>query len=834
MSRTKTVSYFFLLLVLLFLASTSFAQNKVLKGTIKDQHSSEPIPFASVRFQKSGLGKLADSSGSFVFQLENWPLDTLEITSVGYQDFKWVFNPLSATKDTFYLTAEMVPGKFNMGVVVRSKGVNRGLQMWRNIVKHKDKNDRYHFDNFSYQLYNKLEIDLKNVNKEKLSENKILKKFDFILDNIDTAEGSTFLPVYITEVLSDYYYQKKPSIKRREVQEAYKLTGVKNESFATMLGGMDQNINFYNNFIPVIDKQFVSPISDHGEDYYNYKVADTQFVAGRRLIHLFFVPKRKGQNTFEGDCWVNDTTYAIQKMSLRLSEDANVNFLQKLSLIQEYSLINDSTWFLAKDKIVMDITPFGKTNLSFIGRKTTTYRNVQINDTSITNELAKNKKQEEIILLKTAEGKTDQFWADARHEPLNANEQSIYDMVDSLLQNKSFRNYTKAIDFIGTGYLSLGNYQIGPWQNWIYSNAEEGLRLRFDIGTNHHFSERVTFHGYAAYGFGDKKWKGEGDILYLFNKHPRMYVYGSFVNDFDYGQNYYDEISSDNIFALAIRKQGVPIKYIRLKEERIDYFKEWNPGVSILVSARSKEYHPVRNLPGASYFSNQKGAPLNSFETSVRLRFAYLEKFLENSFYRTSLGSPLPIVEVKYTKGISGILKSSYDYHRLSGSVSDYQSIAPLGNLYYNVFAGRTFGTIPYMFLDVAPGNEIYYYNKYAFNMMNRYEYIHDRYAGVNVEHNIGNGLFRFIPLTRKLKFRQFWTAKAMWGTLSEENKTLNFVSNFPFQSLDGKTYLEVGTGVDNIFKVLRLDFIWKVLPTQNLKTKGDRFGVFGSFRLAF
>jgi hypothetical protein len=107
-----------------------------------------------------------------------------------------------------------------------------------------------------------------------------------------------------------------------------------------------------------------------------------------------------------------------------------------------------------------------------------------------------------------------------------------------------------------------------------------------------------------------------------------MYVYASYVNDFDYGQNYYDEISSDNIFALAIRKNNVPIKFIRLKESRLDYFKEWEPGLSILFSARSKQYTPVRNLPDASFFVTKDGNIFNSFETSVRLRFAYLEKFV--------------------------------------------------------------------------------------------------------------------------------------------------------------------------------------------------------------
>ena len=57
----------------------------------------------------------------------------------------------------------MERGTFNEGVVVKVR-VNKGLLVWRRIVKNKPKNDRYRFDNFSYELYNKLEIDLKNLN----------------------------------------------------------------------------------------------------------------------------------------------------------------------------------------------------------------------------------------------------------------------------------------------------------------------------------------------------------------------------------------------------------------------------------------------------------------------------------------------------------------------------------------------------------------------------------------------------------------------------------------------------------------------------------------------
>ncbi len=808
------------------------SQSKLIRGIIKDQHSDERIPFASIHFIKSGSGKLADSSGAFAFRFDQWPEDTLEITYVGYKDYKFHIDPSQIKGDSINLVVSMERGKYAAEVIVKRK-IDRGFLMWKRIVKRKPMNDRYRFSNFSYELYNKLELDLKNLNKEKLGEIKLLRPFKFLLNNVDTTEGFPFLPVYLTEAISDYYYQKNP-LKRREVFKAIKTIGVNNESVAKLLGGMDQNVNFYSNFIPVFDKLFVSPISDNGDTYYNYKVTDTQYVAGRRVIHFFFTPRRKGENTFEGDCWVHDTTFAIQKMNLRLSKEANINFVDNLSLIQEYQLINDSTWFLSKDKFIVDISPLGSSKLSFIGRKTTTYRETVVNDTSVLRELAKNKLMEETILPDTAKEKTDEYWTEFRHEELNKNEKAVYHMIDTLMKMPIFRKYTNTINFIATGYLNIGNYQIGPWQNWIFSNVVEGFRLRFDLGTNRFFNKNAIFHGYMAYGFTDKKWKGEIDGMYLFNRQPRSYVYASFVHDFDYGQNYFDEISADNIFALAIRKPGVPIKFIKLKEERLDFFAETRSGFSALISTRHKQYEPIRNLPPKELFPMKDGSAFTAFESSIRLRFAFLEKFVENTFYRASLGSPYPIVELKYTKGLSGVFNSSYDYSKLSGAISNYRKIPPFGNIYFNIFAGKTFGTLPYMLLDVAPGNEIYYYNRYAYSMINKYEFIHDRYGGFNVEHNFGNGLFRFIPFTRKLGFRQLWTAKGLWGSLSEQNKQVNFVNGHAFKALDGRTYLELGTGVDNILKVLRLDFVWRVLPSPRPQKQSERFGVFGSFRLTF
>jgi len=805
-----------------------YSQQKIITGIVKDFHSEESVPFASVRFRNTTIGKQTDSSGSFSFYLSNWPSDTLEITCVGYQPF---YFRLNKSKDSIQLNIKMERGTFNEGAQVRVK-VNKGLLVWRKIVQHKPENDRYRFDNFSYELYNKLELDLKNINFEKFGKFKPLKPIsDLINENIDTSEGLKYLPTYLTEALSDYYYQKNPK-KRREIIKAANTNGIKNESALKLLGGMDQVVNVYSNFIPVFDKQFVSPISDNGDYYYNYRVIDTQVIASNRFYHLVFTPRRKGGDTFEGDCWVHAGTFAIQKMNLRLGKEANVNFVENLSLIQEYKRINDSTWFLAKDKFVADVSPLGKDRPGFIGRKTTTYNKIVVNDSSVTRELNKNKILEEIITQPGADEKDKTFWAEARHEPLSKTESGIIKMIDTLTNAPVFQRFTKTMAFIGTGYKDIGNFQIGPWMNWITSNGWEGFRMRFDLGTNKLFDKKIKLHGYLAYGFGDKKLKGMGEIFYLPNKDPRMFLYASFTNDLDWGQNYYGEVSQDNIFALALRKKGIPIKNIKVNEKRFEFFKETFPWMSNKLTIIHKSTLPLRNLiPIDSFSATASGNPLTCFEVSVRLRFAYLERFLESHFYRTSLGSVYPIGEINITRGFPGVFNSSYKYTKVSASVSDYFKIPPFGNISWYVYGGQTFGTLPYTLLDIAPGNELYYYNTYAFNMMNRWEFIHDKYAGINFEHNIGNGIFRLFP---KLRFRQFWTAKTLWGSLSNSNKSLNFKQGHNFQSLDGKTYLELGTGVENIFKIFRIDFVWRVLPST-LPRQGDKsFGIFGSFKVTF
>ncbi len=817
------------LLIFFIVGYSSQAQTFHITGVVKDAHNEEPIPFASVVAKTAKRGTATDSLGTFSIEFHKELTDSLIITYVGY--FRKAV-PMAMFKDsgTVVIRLERAEGQ---NAFVKTKA-NWGIILWRKVVRHKVLNDRRRYTCYSYELHNKLELDLNRINKEKLKDIKVLKPFDFVLNNVDSSEGTPILPVFLTETISDFYFQRSPK-RTREVIKASKTNGINNESVTKLLGGMYQNVDVYDNFIPVFDKQFVSPLSDNGNLYYNYSVPDTQMVNGRRFFHWVFSAKHKGDNTFEGDAWIHESTFAVQRIQLRLTGKSTVNYIENLSIYQDYRMLGDSLWFLAKDKFIADVYPVGKNKFGMKGRKTTTYRDVRVNELqAVQPELEKNKLHEEVVVLKDAEQKTDTFWTASRHEDLNKNEKAIYHMIDTLQQMPLFKKYTSNITFLTTGYKAIENYEIGPWFNWISTNAWEGLRLRFDLGTTPGFSKTVYLHAYLAYGFADQKFKGKAEAYWFLKKNPRSYLHGALMKDLDNGQNYYDEVSLDNIFTLAIRKPNIPIKFMKIEFQQLEYFVSSLNGFSVKLGAIHKLYEPLQNLPPKEHYKGGPGDPLNNFETSVAFRFAYLERFLDGNYFRTSLGSDYPIVEVKYSKGWSGVLKSNYDYNKLDIRINDFLKVPPFGHIDYSVYAGKVFGTLPYMLLEVAPGNEIYYYNKYAFNLMNRFEYINDRYAGFAVEHNIGSGLFKYTALTRRLRFRQFWTIKTLVGDLSPANKALNFVPPYPFQSLNGKMYTEIGTGVDNILKVLRLDLIWRLAPRPLPTNRVYRFGIFGSFRLAF
>jgi hypothetical protein len=321
-------------------------QPKVIHGIVRDKSTDERIPFAAVQFIGTTTGATTNANGEYTFRLNDFPSDTLLARVIGYTIIRKAIDPKA---DSQTIDFDLVRREYALNAFVIHAGVNPALIILKKIIKHKPENDPNRLSSYKYKVYNKLEVDLDNINRQKFSNSKLLKPFAFIFNNMDTtSEDRPFLPVFLTETISNYYYQKQPK-KDKEVILASRTSGIKNRSFTQFLGTMYQNVNIYDNFVPVFDKKFVSPISNFATAYYRYKLVDTQYIDNRRCFHITFEPRRKGENDFFGDFWVNDTTFAIQKMNMQVATEANLNFVHRVSLVQEYKPLGDTLWFLVKD-----------------------------------------------------------------------------------------------------------------------------------------------------------------------------------------------------------------------------------------------------------------------------------------------------------------------------------------------------------------------------------------------------------------------------------------------------------------------------------------------------
>ncbi len=834
----KYILYFRVLLFLGCIPVSSFAQSTI-KGRIINEFTKESVPFASVQWSKAKFGVLSDSTGEFNLKISPSKFDSLIVNYVGYQSKTYAFN---SVKDTGLLFLPLGQILQSVEVLVKSK-FNKGLRWWKNIIANKSKNNPEQYNSFSYTLYNKLEIDLNNLNKEKFKHIKLLQPFGFVLDNIDSlSEEKPFLPVFLTETISKNYFNRNPVGSREEIiaQQTY---GLKNESILQFINGINQHINLYQNELNFFGKEFISPLSNIADKYYNFKGADTMTIGIEKYFHLLFWPKTEGENTFKGDCWIHNSTWAVQRISLDISASANINFVQRLSISQEFKRIDSTKWIFAKDIFVAEVSPFKKEKFSFIGRKTKLYSNVNIDDQEVVQKIALNKNKIEIIQLENSKINDKEYWKQNRTEPLSMNETKVIGLIDTLKTLPIFKKYSDRIEFIFDGHKRIGAFEIGPWYKWVSGNPIEQFRVRFDLATTDRFNKNLRFHTYLAYGFKDNRLKGKFDVKYKIPGSNGWNIFASYINDLDNGKIKYndEDVTTDNLFSQLIRRPGIPQKFLGVEEYKFGFGKDWPSHLSMNTFISKIDYQTYTPLPTIGSLSDN---PLINTELVFKLRYAAGEQIINTHRKDFKVRSNQPVYEVRFGQSVNGLFNGAYNFTKFNASIKQLVRIPRFGQLRYNIYGGKIWCNkgLPFMLLELHPGNEIYYFNKESFNLMNRFEYFSDQFVGINIEHNIEKKLLNLLPFMRKSPIRQFWNFKTVWGNLDLDSRALNRTDFgvYRLRSLRGDFYTEFGTGFDNIARFFRIDFVWRVNPyyarTNHvlvLQNKNN-FGIFASFRIQF
>ena len=232
-----------LLIVMLFISFSQYGVSQTTKvsGKIIDAVSREPLPFVNIIFKGTTVGATSDIEGHFDFSTV-LKVDSVVVSYVGYNKLTKAIRKGAAQEVIIALSQGV-----DLNVVEVHPGENPAWRILRKVIANKDKNDRKKLDAYQYEVYNKVEFDLNNLSDD-FKNNKLLKPFSFIFDNIDStnAKEKPYLPIFMTEALSEYYFRKNPRT-HNEIIKANRVAGVENASVSQFMGDMYQNINIYDN-----------------------------------------------------------------------------------------------------------------------------------------------------------------------------------------------------------------------------------------------------------------------------------------------------------------------------------------------------------------------------------------------------------------------------------------------------------------------------------------------------------------------------------------------------------------------------------------------------------
>lgn len=821
------------LFIFLLLFSTSIIAQTKVSGIVVDEKN-EPIPFANVYFKNSTEGVITNENGRFYLESQK-NHGVLVVSFIGYtaQDVKLEkavsYNmKVTLTEGETLREVVLVSGKL-------SKKNNPAIDILRKIWERKRKNGLRQFNQYQYDKYEKVEFDLNTIDSATM-KSRVFRGMEFVFEQMDTSKitGKTYLPIFINESLSEVYGDNT-SKKEKEILKANKNSGFSNnQQIIAFVKDLYADYDIYDNYLKFFDKDFVSPLSRTGIDVYNYALTDSMYIDNKWCYNIVYYPRRKGELTFKGDFWVNDTTFAIKNINMAVTKSANINWVKEIYIEQEFEVVSDSVFLLKRDHMMSDFA-FNKKEESqgVYGKRTTLYKNHQFNQ-----QKPKEFYKEEVNFIDNeVYSRSDEYWQENRFENLSKDELGVYKMLDTLKTVKKFKQMYDLVAILGSGYIQKGNFDIGPIFSTFGYNEVEGFRLRAGGRTYFGQNDPWRLQFYTAYGFDDNQFKYGVSGKVLLNKRNRLILEGG--NRRDIEQIGASLTTTNNVLGRSFASNGL-------------FMSGANDNLtSINLSMVSLNMEPIKNLTFETGFSYRTLKPawekfsLDYFSpdspSGIKSEVAQSEVYLSVDYTprrktvgygveRSIVDSPFTRIFLNYSQGLKGVFDSDFDYQKVQLYVKQPILVGGFGRLNVITEVGKTFGEVPLGLMSVVPGNQSYFLIENTFNNLNFYEFVTDEYATLQLEHHFLGRILSRIPGLRQMNLREIVGFKAVVGSVSDENRALN-ASTLTYLAPD-KPYWEYSVGIGNIFKVFRIDCSWRGnyrnLPDAN------KFAIKGSFGFYF
>ena len=825
-------------------------------GIVKDSITGEPLPFVSVYFDGSTIGAMTDDNGTFTLQ-NNQGYTKLAAASLGY-DTKFI--DLKPGKKNDNLELLLKPTAFEISeVVVKPKREkytrkdNPAVELIKKVIAHKNDNRIEAKPEYQTEVYEKLSLSLDNFNPN-LDKNKFLKKFKFIKNYLDTSEfnGKPILTVSVRENLSDFYYRKSPKAEKTIVR-AKRMQGIDKTlddggGITSNLEEIFKSINIFDNNIPILLNRFVSPLSSTlATTYYHYYIMDTLDVGGDKCVDLAFVPANSESYGFTGRLYITlDGNYAVKKVLLNTPANINLNWVDKLRIEQEFKQMPDSTWVLDQENTFVNFYVVKGTQQLYAHqlRNYDNYNfNVQ-NADSVFGLLGA------LHVLPEATVQPDTFWIHNRPIPLKEKEDALKDLLGQLRKVPAFNAIIKTAEILITGYIPTANdkkvtkFDFGPMNTTFSANHLEGFRMRVGGMTTANLNPYWFASGYLAYGTNDRKIKYNLKLTHSFTK--KEYHEGenpvnnlSFIQEYDVytpGQDFLFT-SKDNIFvAWKVGEPVTKMQYIR--KSVLQYEKEWLNGLTWKSWIMNQNNEAAGTLQYIKRDESGNLYHIKDFTTSeigTQLRFAPGERAYNGRSGKESvfnLSKDAPVFKLSHQLGIKGVLGGDYNYNHTEISAEKRIWLSSFGHIDAQIKAGKVWDKVPFPLLILPNTNQSITIQPEAFHMMNALEFVTDQYVSFNATYYLKGWILNRIPGIKWLRLREVLSFNMIYGGLTDKNNpTLTpglFLLPDGTQPLGSTPYMECSVGLENIFKILRIDYYRRLtyLDHPDIKKGGIRIAL--------
>lgn len=837
--RYPTVTGFVILCWLLF-GLTSWAQTTktppatIVSGKVTEAETGDPIPFAAVVFKGSTTGTNTDFEGKFTLKTTK-PVDSIQVVYVGFKTrVKAVQRGQSQT-----INFQLASTAYQKQEIVVVAGENPAYEIMRRVVRNKDRNDRKNITSYEYEAYNKVEVDIDNIG-EKFAKRPIMRKIKSVVDSmakIVGEDGKPLIPIFISESISKYYATSNPDRTHEDILKTkVKGVGLDEGSFITnIIGSSLQQYNFYDNNVEILGKAFVSPLSTFWRLSYDFELKDSMFVGEDWCYKLIVYPRREADLAFSGTIWITKEDYALKRCDLVTTKTTNINFVSKLKLQQELVRMRNGAWLPSKNRLLVDIANLNDQWAGLLAKSYSSNKNFRIN-----NEAPPEIFEKPIEFAEDAREDDAKFWDRNRHDTLSSDELKMMNMIDTIRKLPVVRTYVEIIDIAINGSQRFGKVDVGPYIQTLAINNVEGLRTRLGFRTNSFWNKKWTIEAFGAYGSMDGRFKGGLALEHIFSRKRWTQAGIKVTHDLEQLALQDNTLSPSGLFYAFTKWADIKVArpfYATTYEGFVtrELFKGFNPTLTVRHRTWDPAFnfvYPVREgdqiVPGYDGFSNT--------EAQLDIRYCAKEYLLEdNTNQRYAIYSRLsPTYSLRFVAGQANVGGQMLDYQRISAGINHYLNYGLLGSGRYIVEAGLIPSTVPYPLLKTPLGNPFPVFAPAAFNTMNFFEFVNDRWVSVSYQHFFEGAFLNSIPIVKKANLRFTAQGKMLFGQLSGRNNDYNTLQGIEpqFATMDQRPFAEVGYGIENIFRFASINFIHRLSYLERPNARPFYVKVGAAFKL--